>query len=83
MVKPLSEEGGIIVWLSKIKLIVKLQNILDIVRFIPLSLEEGILALFLQFRDKNQNDTDMIEYAVKKTFLFGVFVAHGILEEIR
>ena len=64
MVKPLSEEGGIIAWLTKIKLIVKLQNILDIVHFIPLSLEEGILALFLQFRDKNQNNADMREYAV-------------------
>ena len=49
MVKPLREEEGIIAWLTKIKLVVKLQNILDIVRFVPLSLEEGILALFLQF----------------------------------
>ena len=83
MVKPLSEEGGIIAWLTKIKLVVKLQNILDIASFIPFSWEEGILTLFLQFRDKNQNDTDMIKYAVKKVFLEGVFVAHGILGQIR
>ena len=49
-------EGYVVMWLNKLKLVVKLQKIEDIATLIPMYLEGNALAIYLEMGERDQPD---------------------------
>ena len=61
MIKPFTGEGDVVSWLTKVKLLAKLQKVSDLACLIPLYLEGDALALYLEMDESAQTDVDQIE----------------------
>ena len=48
ILRPFTEEGDVVAWLNKLKLVTKLQKIEDIATLIPMYLEGNALAVYLE-----------------------------------
>ena len=48
MIKPFTGEGDVMAWLQKVELVAKLTGEKDLACFIPLYLEDGALAVYLE-----------------------------------
>ena len=79
MVKPFTGEGDsdVVAWLQKIKLVAKLADIKELENFLPLYLEGGALAVYLEMSEANQKSADEIEKRLKEVYTDGPFVAYG------
>ena len=83
MIKPFNGEGNLVAWLSKVKLIAKLQKITDLASFVPLFLEGDALAIYLELGEKEQASADKIEARLKEAFTDGPFVAYGKIARMK
>lgn len=82
MLKTFSGEGDVVAWLSKVKLVAKLQDIADVASLIPLYLDGDALALYLEMREEDRLSADAIEEKLKEAFTEGSFVAYGKLSRM-
>ena len=77
MVKPFTGEGDVVAWLQKVKLVAKLSGIKELESFMPLYLEGGALAVYLEMSETSQKSADEIEKRLKEVYTDGPFVAYG------
>ena len=83
MIKPFNGEGDLVAWLSKVKLVAKLQEVKDLSAFVPLFLEGDALAIYLELGKNEQASADRIEAGLKETFTDGPFVAFGKMTHMK
>ena len=83
MLKAFCGEGDLVSWLTKVKLVAKLQKISDLASFLPLYLEGDALALYLELSDAEQLNIDAIEKKLKEAFTDSAFVAFAKMSQKR
>ena len=69
-------EGDVVAYLNKLKMVAKLQKIEDITTLIPMYLEENVLMVYLEMKEKEQVDAESIEKRLKTSFLEDAFEAY-------
>ena len=74
--KPFSSEGGVVAWLKKLRLVVKLQLVDDVASLLPLYLEGDALALYMEMEEDNQKQIEQIKARLKEAFTNDVFAAY-------
>ena len=79
MVKPFNGDGDVVAWIKKVELVAKLTGITDLSLFLPLYLEGGALAVYLEMNDSEQKDADAIVKKLKGAFSDNVFAAYSKL----
>ena len=52
-IRPFDKQGDIVVWLTKVKLVVELQHITQLEKPIPLYLEGDSLAFYLEMNERD------------------------------
>ena len=83
IVKLFNGEGDLMALLVKVKLVSRLQKVLELASFIPLFLERYALALYLQLSDEDQRNADKIEAKLKMEFIEGALSAYEKLGRMR
>ena len=76
MIKPFNGEGDVCAWLKKVHLVAKLTGVQDEACFIPLYLEGGALAVYMEMPDADQMNAGKIEERLKEAFSDSMFVAY-------
>ena len=79
MIKPFNGEGDVVGWLKKIELVAKLTKVEDEALFIPLYLEGGALAMYLEMSDTDQSSATAIKNKLKEAFCDNKFVSYSKL----
>ena len=79
MTKPFNGEGDVASWLKKVELVGKLTGVKDLALLIPLYLEGGALAVFMEMSDADQGSADEIKRTLKRAFSDSVFGAYAKL----
>ena len=75
-IRSFTGEGDFVGWLTKVKLVARLQKITDLSTFIPLYLEGNALSIYLEMGESEQADAKKIEERLKEVFTDGPFIAH-------
>ena len=83
MVKPFNGTGDVEAWLSKVELVAKLTQVEDLASFVPLFLEEGALAMYLEMKDKEKGDIEFIKLRLREAFSDNQFRAYSKLRELK
>ena len=83
MIKPFTGEGDVLAWLQKVELVAKLTGEKDLACFIPLYLEEGALAVYLEMPEDKKTDASLIQKELLKAFTDNEFVAFSKLKAAR
>ena len=55
-IRPFDGDGDIVAWLSKVELVAKLSSVKDAALLVPMFLEGGALALYLELDESKKND---------------------------
>ena len=76
IIKTFKGEGDISAWLKKVELVVKLTGVKDEALFIPLYLEEGALAVYLEMEEADQKVASKIKDKLIEAFSDSAFVAY-------
>ena len=76
IIKTFKGEGDICAWLKKVELVVKLTGVKDEALFIPLYLEEGALAVYLEMEEADQKVASKIKDKLIEAFSDSAFVAY-------
>ena len=76
IIKPFSGEGDVVAWLKKVRLVAKLQQVDDVASLLPLYLEGGALALYMEMEDDDQKRIEQIEARLKDAFTDDAFAAY-------
>ena len=79
MIKPFNGEGDVVGWLKKIELVAKLTKVEDEALFIPLYLEGGTLAMYLEMSDADQSSAAAIKDKLKEALCDNKFVSYSKL----
>ena len=83
MVKPFTGDGDVVAWLQKVKLVAKLGGIVELASFIPLYLEGGALAVYMEMPEADKAVDAKIEERLKEVYTDRAFVAYGKLIGMR
>ena len=83
ILKPFSSEGDVVAWLKKVRLVARLRLVDDVASLLPLYLEGGVLALYMEMKEEDQKDISLIEAWLKEAFMDGVFTAYRKLTMVR
>lgn len=83
MIKPFKGEGDVVAWLKKIELVAKLTKVGDLASFIPLYLEDGALAVYLEMEEDGQKNAETIKEKLLEAFSDSMFVAYSKLVKMR
>ena len=59
--KPFIGERDVVAWLSKVRLVARLQQVNDVSSQLPLYLEGNVLVLYMEMNEDDQKDIDLIE----------------------
>ena len=79
MIKSFNGDGDVIAWLKKIELVGRLTGVKDEALFIPLYLEGGALAVYLEMTDADQTSANAIKENLKRAFSDSIFVSYSKL----
>ena len=83
MIKPFTGEGDIQAWLAKVELVAKLTDIKHVECLIPLYLEGGALAVYMEMPAAHQTDLKLLKDGLLKAFSDSQFVAYSKLKGAR
>ena len=83
ILKPFSGKGDVVAWLKMVRLVVRLQHVIDIASLLPLYLEGDALALYMEMKEEDQKDISLIEAWLKEAFMDGTFTAYRKLTMVR
>ena len=83
MIRPFTGEGDVLAWMQKIELVAKLTGEKDLASFLPLYLEDGALAVYLEMPDAKKTDASLIQQELLKAFTDNEFVAFSKLKAAR
>ena len=79
MIKPFSGEGDVQAWLTKVELVARLTDIKDVASLIPLYLEGGALAVYLEMPATEQSNLDTLKKRLTQAFSDSQFIAYSKL----
>ena len=79
-IKHFNGEGDIVAWLSKIELVAKLSNIKEVADLVPLYLEGGALALYLELEDSKKSDFSLLSKELLRAYSDSEFVSYSKLK---
>ena len=79
MIKPFSGEGDVRAWLTKVELVARLTDIKEVASLIPLYLEGGALAVYLEMPDKERSNLETLKKGLTQAFSDSQFVAYSKL----
>ena len=82
VLKSYTGEGDVVAWLTKIKMVARLQKVEDVAALIALHLDGDALAVYLQMSAAEQADAEAIELRLQHAFAESAFVAYGKLRTI-
>lgn len=82
-IKPFTGEGDFMGWITKVKLVAKLQKIEDVASFIPLHLESDALSIYLEMNEADKSCAIKIEKKLKEAFTCGPFVAYKKMNALK
>ena len=80
VIKPFSNEGDVVAWLKKVRLVARLQNVDSL---LPLYLEGDALALYMEMEETSQRDIEQIESQLKEAFTDNALAAYRKLTMVR
>ncbi|CAE1288439.1 SMPDL3 [Acanthosepion pharaonis] len=83
IIKPFSDQGDVVAWLKKVRLVARLQHVDDVASLLPLYLEGDALALYMEMEEEDQGDIDQIEARLKQAFADDAFSAYRKLTMVR
>lgn len=83
VLKSFDGEGDIVAWLQKAELVSRLTKVDDMASFVPLYLEGGALAVYLEMDGREQGDFDMIKRRLKEAFTDNEFMSYCKIREAR
>ena len=83
IIQSFSGEGDVVAWIAKIELVAKLTNVADVSSFIPLYLEGGALALYLELPEAKKADAEALKKELIKAFTDGEVVSFCKLKGTR
>ena len=83
VLKPYAGEGDIMAWLAKVELVAKLTKTTDVASLIPLYLEGGALAVYLELAPDVQQDSTKLKKALLKAFSDSQFTAFSKFKSLR
>ena len=75
IIQSFSGEGDVVAWIAKIELVAKLTNVADVSSFIPLYLEGGALALYLELPAAKKADAEAPKKELARAFMDGEVVS--------
>ena len=83
VIKPFTGEGDIMAWLSKITLVATLSGMkdVDLATLIPLYLEGGALAVYLEMSEEEKSNTNKLKKGLLRAFADSPFTAFSKLME--
>ena len=79
MIKPFSGEGDVHAWLTKVELVARLTDIKDVALLIPLYLEGGALAVYLELPAVEQSNLEKLKNRLIQAFSDSQFIAYSKL----
>ena len=80
ILRPFTGEGDVVMWLDKLKLVVKLQKIEDVVTLILMYLKGNALVVYLEIGEKDQAES--IVKRLKTAFSKGAFETYNKLRKV-
>ena len=83
ILRPFDGKGDVVAWITKARLVAKLQNIEKLESFMPLFLEGAALALYLEMDPEEQDDATKIIEKLKGAFTEGPFAAFDRLANVK
>lgn len=83
MVKPFNGEGDVMAWLAKIELVASLMKVQDVSKFIPLYLEGGALAVYLEMPEQEKGNVELLKLRLQEAFTDSQFVAFEKLKSAK
>ena len=83
VLKPYDGEGDIMAWLAKVELVAKLTKTSDVASLIPLYLEGGALAVYLELSTEDQQDVQKLKKALMRAFSDSPFTAFNKIKGLR
>ncbi len=83
VIKPFTGEGDISSWLTKIELVAKLTKTKDLTCLIPMYLEGGALAVYLEMSSEVQEDIQKLKSGLLRAFADSPFTAFSKLKSSR
>ena len=85
VLKPFTGEGDVMSWLAKVELVASLSDIKkkDLIKLIPMYLEGGALAVYLEMSEEVRNDTDQLKKGLLRAFSDSAFTAFSKLKGLR
>ena len=87
VIKPFSgeDDSDIMAWLAKVKLVASLSKIkeADLVNLIPMYLEGGALAVYLEMSEEEKLDTEKLRRGLLRAFSDSPFTAFSKLKSLR
>ena len=82
MIKPFDGDGDVSAWLAKVDLVAKLTKTEDVSSLIPLYLEGGALAVYLEMDDSDKTDASRLKKGLMRAFADSQFVAFNKLKQL-
>ena len=82
-IKPFNGEGDVYAWLTKIELVAMLTGVKDVHCLIPLYLEDGALAVYLEMTKEEKGDLTLLKAGLTRAFSDSQFVSYCKLRAVR
>ena len=79
VLKTFNGDGDVVAWLQKAELVAKLTHVEDVASFVPLYLEGGALAVYMEMDDRNKGELAHIKSNLIRAFSDNQFVGFAKL----
>ena len=76
-------DGDVVAWLAKVEIVAKLTDVKDVAQLIPLYLEGGALALYLELDSTTRDDFSLLSKELLKAYSDSEFVAYSKLKSMK
>ena len=82
VIRPFDGEGDVVAWLAKVELVASLTETKDVAKLVPLYLEGGALALYLEMDAAKRADYNLLSQELMCAYSDNEFVAYSKLRTV-
>ena len=83
VIRPFDGEGDVVAWLAKVELVASLTETKDVAKLVPLYLEGGALALYLEMNAAKRADYNLLSQELMRAYSDSEFVAYSKLRTMK
>ena len=83
IIRPFDGEGDVVAWLAKVELVESLTETKGVAKLVPLYLEGGALALYLEMDAAKRADNNMLSQELMRAYSDIEFVAYSKLRTVK